>query len=180
MGFKISWYAVQGRTKAAALAIAGLVDTGVHEEVPESPYSATEFPGNWVIVWSEDFEFASAEHLGPLSVDGAILSCQLHEGIMYSAARFHENGKELWSVSHSSWEGLDNLEISGVPPAQLAGIRAEQIAKQREQEPMTESGMSVDHVWDVPVMLAASICGHRHDRLRYDWGRPQFTIAERG
>jgi hypothetical protein len=179
MGFKISWYAVQGRTKTAALAIAGLTDTGVHEEVPEASYSAAEFPRGWVIVWSEDFDFASAEHLALLSVHEVILSCQIHEGIMYSAARLHENGKEIWSVSHSSWEGRDNLEISGTPPTQLAGIRDEQFEKRREQESVAASGMSVDYVWNIPVMLAESICGHRHDRWRYDWGRPQFTIAER-
>ena len=56
-------------------------DTGVYEEVPDAPYSAAEFPGGWVIVWSNDFDFASAEHLAPLSVDKVILSCQIHEGI---------------------------------------------------------------------------------------------------
>jgi hypothetical protein len=99
---------------------------------------------------------------------------------MYSAARFHEDGNDVWSVSHSSWEGRDNLEISGTPPTQLASIRDEQFAKQRKQDSITKSGMSIDYVWDIPVMLAEAICGHRHDRWRYDWGRPRFTIAERG
>lgn len=179
MGFKISWYAIQGRTKAAALAISGLVDTGRPGDVSEARYSAAEFPGGWVIVWSEDCDFASPEHSAQFSAHETILSCQVHEGVMDSAARLHENGKEIWSVSYSSSEGCHDLAISGTPPPQLASIRKAQFAKQREHDSRAAGRMSVDHLWEVPVILAESICGHRHDHWRYDWGEPQFTIAER-
>ena len=98
---------------------------------------------------------------------------------MWSAVRLHEKGKEIWSVSHASWKDKCNLESSGMPPAQLAGIREEMLEKQREQDSITASGMSIYYVFDIPVMLAESICGHRHDLWRYDWGQPQFTIAKR-
>jgi hypothetical protein len=39
--------------------------------------------------------------------------------------------------------------------------------------------MAVDYVFDIPVDLAEAMTGYRHDRLRFTWGAPHFTIVKR-
>lgn len=102
MGFHISWIAFKGLKKAEALDIAGLRDTGTQDEANESPFSCAELPTGWTILFSNDFDYASPERAEAFAAKDAMLSCQIHEGIMYSGVRFHDHGHYIWSVSHFS------------------------------------------------------------------------------
>ena len=57
------------------------------------------------------------------------------------------------------------------------------LAKQKikdEKLPEHKTGfLGVDYVFEVPVMLAKSICEFRYDQGRYEWGKPAFAIAAR-
>jgi hypothetical protein len=177
MGFKISWVAVKSATKADVLEMAGLRDTVTLDPVCEAPFSCTELPTGWTILFSNDFDYASPERSEAFSARNIVLSCQIHEGVMYSGASFHDHGDHIWSVSHFSENGIMDVSVSGAPPAEFHAIRDNLLAKQSEPQ---IGPWEVDYVFDVPVELALAICGFRHDRSRFDWGEPRFTVARPG
>jgi hypothetical protein len=168
MGFKISWIGFDGPSKAEVLVIAGLRDTGQPDEFNETPLSGAEFPGGWFILFANNFDFVTPRRLSQLSANCRIVACQLHEGVMVSAAHGYERGNRLWELTHNGQEGVDDLSISGSPPPSFDAIR-----RRLAQEQESTTG-DVDYIFDIPVEVAGSICNYRHDRVMYDWGQPQF------
>lgn len=176
MGFSISWLAFEGATRSDVLAATGMRDTGVVDEVNEAPFSCAEIPTGWTVLYSNNYLYAPSRHLKRLSRNRRILACISEEHVMFSAASLYVNGDEAWAVYHYPQSGLFDLSVSGNPPAQFVDIRDRQIEKQRQAGGETSM---VDHVFDIPIALAADICGYRYDRCRFDWGKPAFTVAER-
>jgi hypothetical protein len=147
----------------------GLKDTGEPDEVNEAPFSGAEIPGGWFILFSNDFMFVSRERLAQLSVDCRIVGCQVHEGIMVSAAYGYEHGSRAWELAHNAQQSIYDLSVSGSPPPSFASIRQRLTQKQE-----TTAG-GVDYIFDIPVEVAAAVCKYRYGRLKFDWGVPQFT-----
>jgi hypothetical protein len=139
----------------------------------ETPFSGAEFPGGWFVLFSNDFGFVSSERLAQLSADCRIVACQVHEGIMFSAAYRYQGGRRVWKLAHNAQQSIYDLSISGLPPPSFESIRRRMTRKQ-EATP----GGGVDFIFDIPVEIAAAVCGFRHDRWTYEWGRPQFTRLE--
>jgi hypothetical protein len=179
MGFRISWLGFPRVPKVQVLALVGLVDTGQPDQANESSFSCAELPTGWTILWSNDFDFAAPEHVMALREGRGVLSCQIHAGIMYSAARWHRAAREVWEVTHDSSDGLYDLQVIGAAPPQLAAIRDRLTAEQNREDVTPPTMMKVDHIFDVPVALAEALCGFRHDRTRFDWGQPDFRAARR-
>jgi hypothetical protein len=173
MGFRISWIGFQGVIKDQALERLDLRDTGELDEANEAPFSAASIPGEWFILFSNDFLFASSERLVSLSRDCRTLACQVHEGIMVSNALSYERGVCVWQIMHNHQNGPDDLSVTGSPPEAFRSIRDRLMQLQDEQR-----GRGVDYVFDVPVETAAKMCGYRHDRVRFEWGKPNFTRLE--
>ena len=46
------------------------------------------------------------------------------------------------------------------------------------QKALARVKADVDFVFDVPVQLAAELCGYQHDRWKFDWGEPVFSRLE--
>jgi hypothetical protein len=95
--------------------------------------------------------------------------------MMASAAYGYRRGRRQWEVVHDSSYGRDDVAITGRPPPQLAEIHRRLADRNEKQDP--DAWPRVDYLFDVPVELAASETGYRHDRCRFDWGEPQFTAA---
>ena len=172
MSFKISWIGFEGIGKTRSLELAGLRDTGESDEANEAPFSGAEIPDGWFILFSNDFQFVSPERLGRLSLDCPIVACQVHEGVMVSAAYGYERGSCLWELVHDSQKSADDLSVSGSPPPSFQSIRQRQIEKQ--EATVGGESFKVDHIFDIPVEVAAAACGYRHDRWKFEWGEPQF------
>ncbi len=175
MGFSISWIAVSGKPKADILQSLSLADTAEPDDAHESPVSGAELPGGWYILFLNDMvhPFTAAAHLQRLSAGCKVLSCQVEEHVMASAACMYENGVQAWSVTHASENGAFDLAVEGAAPPSLEAIHAEMKAMQDE-----EGGdeADVDYIFDVPVSLAAAICGYRHDFAYLTSGEePSFT-----
>ncbi len=175
MGWKISWIGFHGLTKAEVLDTLGATDTGEWDEANDAPVSGAELPGGWYILFSNDFDFVSGSRLKVLSSRSQIVACQLHEGVMVSVAYGYVQGEPKWAVVHDSDRGIWDLTVSGSPPPGLPEIldrlRAEQTAAGGD-------GADVDFIFDVPVEVAAAVSGFRHDRWKYDWGEPRFTVLK--
>lgn len=174
MGFKISWLAFEGLKKQAVLDLLAFRDTGTADEANEAPFSAAELATGWTIVWSNDTAWVETRPIHDLGVHGRTIACQVHEGIMYSAAHGAEAGVEQWSVVHDAQDGLRHLEVAGVIPEAFGAIKAKAFADQDSDK----SG-EVDHIFDIPVELAFAITGFRYDLWDLPSGpRPHWTIVE--
>jgi hypothetical protein len=175
MGFKICWMAVQGVGKDELLSREHLQDTGRIDEAQEAPWSGAQLPDGWFLLWSNRFDDLSADRLARLSSGGRLVGCQVHEGVMESLAVGYSDGQEVWAVSHDSDRGPTDLTVRGRPPAGFKDIRMRLLEEQRVEN-LGEA--LVDYVVDIPIELANSICGYRHDRWKFDWGQPNFTELE--
>lgn len=173
MGFKISWLAFEGMTKPSMLELLDFRDLGTEDEANEAPFSAAQLASGWSVIWSNDFGWVETQALQWLGAHGRTLTCQVHEGIMFSAVHGTEENVERWSVQHDSERGLRDLQIAGTPPDALDGIKAKLLAEQDGSE-------DVDYVFDIPVELAFQLTGFRHDLWDYPQGKqPHFTMVER-
>jgi len=46
---------------------------------------------------------------------------------------------------------------------------------QKQQTTAGGETHSFDYTFDIPVEVAAAVCKYRHDRWKFEWGKPQFT-----
>ena len=175
MGFDISWVGFHGLTKPDVLEIIGGVDTGVVDEANEAPFSIAEGHGGWVILFSNDFEFVSEEVLESFSARGTVVACQVYEGAMVCSAYGYERGEMQWALMHNSENGIRDLSVFGSPPPEFASIR-DRLSK--EQDDNGGDGAEVDYYFDIPLATAEALCRYRHDRWKFEWGEPIFTVIE--
>jgi hypothetical protein len=173
MGFSISWLAFQGKPKDDVLTLISLRDTGQVDQTNESPVSAALLPTGWYLVFCNHYRFVTSEALARLSGDCSVLACKVHEGAMVSGSCFYKNGHRVWSVTHESGKGIYDLSIDGDLPGSFAGVR-DQLSKR--QDNAAGDKPRVDYIFDIPVQLAADLCGYRHDK--FNWGSPTFTRLE--
>ncbi len=173
MGFKISWIGFHGATKDQVLQTAGLRDTGEGDEANEAPFSGAEIPGGWFILFSNDFDFASPERVASFSSDCRIVACQVHEGIMASISYAIERGTSRWQIEHNSQKHSNDLSVTGSPPATFHSIQDRLRQLQADSQ-----APRANYIFEIPVETAESVCGYRHDRWRFAWGKPIFTRLE--
>jgi hypothetical protein len=169
VGFKISWVGFHGKGKTTVLEMVGLKDTEEPDEVNEAPFSGSDIPGGWFILFSNDFQFVSREHLAQLSVDCRIIGCQVHEGIMFSAAYGYERGKRVWELRYHAQQSIDDLSVFGSPPSSFELIR-QGLTRRQKARP--------GDIFDIPVEVAATICKYRCGQVQFEWGRSQFNRLE--
>ncbi len=176
MGFKISWIGFEGLNKAAALSRLSMIDTGVPDEANEAPFSMAQLPTGWTILFENAFRYPiDTSKLAALSVGTRLVACQVHEGVMFSYAIEFIDGECIWSMSHAPDEGPSDFTFAGSPPEGFEEIQMRLTAQQ------AKSGgehSDVDYIFDIPVEVAALLTGYRHDRWKFDWGEPEFTIVE--
>jgi hypothetical protein len=176
MGFSISWVAFENLSKAEVLMRTRFRDTGVPDEANEAPFSVAALPTGWVVLFSSDFDYGTAEHLAALSSGAVVVSCQVEEHVMFSAAHCSTDTREAWSVSHDSQRGRYDVVTRGALPSAFAPIK---MRLNSRQDDSGGAASDVDYTFDIPVELAAEMTGYRHDRWKFDWGRPNFTVVER-
>ena len=90
---------------------------------------------------------------------------------MVSAVSSWRDGVLSWSVVRDCESGLLNLEETGTLPADYPSIRARAIERQE-----ASVGQGVDYLFDVPVELAQSLVGYRHDEDVEGAGEEPFEV----
>ena len=166
MGLSISWIAVEAHRKDEAVSVLGLKDTGAECEPWNTGFSWSKLSTGWVLIYSDDTEFAAPDRLKRLSATGRAVSCVVEEHVMFSEARGYENGAEQWRVTHDSDKGIYSLEVTGTPPAAFEGIRA-RLVEQQDSEGGAKA--DVDFIFDIPLTLGEAICGFRPDEGDYSF-----------
>lgn len=163
MGWSSSWVAIQGGVETEILEHLGLVETGqeVQPGTRSAPFSWAELPQGWVVVFSEDFEWASSNRVLELSRFGLTVGCQFEDKVaMTSSICAARDGVELWRVFHDNEASIYRLDVTGEPPVALAAIRGRLF---EEQEKAGGEDAGVDYVHEIPFELAQAVCGYRHD-----------------
>lgn len=163
MGWSSSWVAIQGGAKTEILEHLGLVETGqdIQPGTGSAPFSLAELPQDWVVVFSEDFDWASTNRVLELSRFGLTVGCQFEDKVaMTSSICAARGGVELWRVFHDHEGSIYRLDVTGEPPVELAAIRGRLF---EEQEKAGGEDAGVDYVHEIPFELAQAVCGYRHD-----------------
>jgi hypothetical protein len=180
MGFSISWIAFKGVSKEDALTRVGLRDLAFEDGDNSAPFSAAALPTGWVVLFANDFDYGSPEKIRALAPEITVVACQAEEHVMFSAAHCALQHEIIWSVSHDGGQhGVYDLISTGTLPPEFPLIRERLRAAQDVEA--GSGGLAqwrVDHLFDIPVELACALTGYRHDRAIFDWGRPDFTVAE--
>jgi len=176
MGFKITWLAFHGKDKANVLDSMHLRDTGIVDEAMEVPICGASFPNDWTIIWLNQFAhpFGEDASLMLLSRACSVIACHIHEGTMFVAVQVYKDSKQQWAVIHDAQAGEFHLEVDGRPPGSLLEIAERRTKQQREDG----EASGIDYMFEIPLDVAESLCGFRHDLRRYDWGEPRFTELE--
>jgi hypothetical protein len=159
VGVCLSWFAVKGLSRDAALEELGLELTRQtpRDELPER-MGVAELSDEWLLFLTDDLEQAFEERFVSLSRHGPAIACALEEHVMYSEARGYEGGVETWRAVHDSSKGIYRIDVSGDPPEGFEQIHIE-ATRQQDAEGGEDAGC--DYMFDVPADVARSICGYK-------------------
>ena len=166
MGFALSWVAIKGKTRDAILGELRLRPTGRREEIPEAPLVGASSADGWYLIVAQGDE---QELLGPSVIErlargGEAVTCSVEEHVMYSEASGWRDGQRFWLVTHAGEDGPKDVAATGALPAAYAAIRDRLLA---QQQAAGGAKAEVDYLFDIPVDLAQSLVGFKHDQMHH-------------
>jgi len=123
-------------------------------------------PGWFVLVINRcNHDFVRPKSLERLSELGEVIACSVEEHVMWSSAELWRGGAQIWSIQHDAQKGMLDLDASGFIPEAYSAIRNE-YSERQEQEGGVEA--EVDYIFDIPLLVAKSIVGFKHDEAGTD------------
>lgn len=178
MGFSISWYAVREGSAQKLLDRLGLSPTGETEEVPESLISTAKLDTGWRIIWYNEYEcpFLRPEDLSVISNDQEVLMCLVEEHVMASSSELWTGGKRKWGIAHLGEDGPKGLSVEGDLPECFASIRREM---EKAQRAAGGDAAGVDHIFEIPLKVAQTLVGFKHDEDCPHMTEEQFVVLSR-
>lgn len=171
MGASLSWIAVKGRNAADLRAALSLSSTGRWSEFGEGQFCGADLDSGWTLIVMDgcDADFLREKTLDVLSKGCDLVGVSLEEHVMSSLAEGWHDGRRVWSVRYDSEKGVEHLEETGTLPEAYAAIKARAFQRQAGKD-----GEDVDYIFDVPLKLAQSLTGYKHD----EGGPDDFEILE--
>jgi hypothetical protein len=163
MGVSLAWVGVQAMSAAEVQATLGLTDTGSTGNYYDFPMGGVVIPNNWYLLAAKpcDHAIRSEPILSELSARSSVMACSIEEHVMFMSAALWRGGREVWSVQHRGGDyGETDLVVKGSPPDTFESLRARCFAA---QESASAADIRVDYVADIPLELARSFVGFRHD-----------------
>jgi len=162
MGVSLAWIGVQAMAAKDVQAALGLVETGASGGFYDFPIAGVALSNGYYLLTAKPCEHAicSERVLSELSSKASVVACSIEEHVMFMSAALWCGGKEVWSVQHRGGDyGDTDLVVKGVLPENFEEVRAGCFAAQ-------EAGgdsIGVDYVADIPLLLAKSMVGYKHD-----------------
>jgi len=179
MGFAVTWFAVREEHANKLLEQLGLSSAAETEEFPESLISAARLNTGWRVIWYNEYgcPFMRPEDLARLSQEYDVLMCLVEEHVMASSSEFWSSGHRKWWISHEGIDGPKGLSTDGTLPDCFASIRSELEEAQR-----AEGGedADVDYIFDIPLKVAQSIVGFKHDEHCPHLTEDRFVVLSKG
>jgi hypothetical protein len=182
MGYAISWIAFQDKTAAQAAELLGLFPSGRLEQEPESMFCGVRLDNGWYVVVINEYghKFVHEHSLQRVSAAADVVAAAIEEHVMCSSAEAWKSGSLIWRVAHAPESSRRHLEEHGSLPGQYLAVRERLLAAQQRED---EGAREVDYVFDVPLELAKTIVGFKHDRMindRFEVLKPVTATAGRG
>jgi hypothetical protein len=162
MGFSITWFAVPEANAESFLRGLDLVDSGQTEEFPDSLICTARMDTGWQVLWYNKFEcpFLDQDVVVALSKTHEILVCTVEEHCMDCAATLWRGGRRLWHLHYDGSRGPKGLDVDGDLPPCLPAIKDEM---EREQLAAGGDKAGVDMIFEIPVRVAKTLTGFKHD-----------------
>lgn len=161
MGYGLSWVAVAPTVEPKLFERFGLKQGEETAELAEFDLSGARLPNWYVLVADRSDALVDQTLLQQLSRHGRVIAAMVEEHVMFSSAEEWANGERVWGAIHVSDAGLYHIGVEGALPEAYAAIHQRHFDKQ-EQDGGKDAG--VDHIIDIPLELAASVTGYRHDQ----------------
>jgi hypothetical protein len=163
MGFRISWIATEA-SEENVLAALDAVKTGETDAYPDFDLCVVTAKPGWTVIWSNDEVFFDDARCMALSREFPLLGVHVNETVMYSDARWFDGGGLVWKIWHEGDEDPAHLARIGPLPDQAAEIEQAKRAEQKRDDE-ANPGDGVDIIFEIPLALAASYCGFKHDEF---------------
>jgi hypothetical protein len=162
MGYTLSLLALKCPDPDAALSDLKIERTGELCVYPRAPLSGYTLPGGWYLVVGNRAAHRLLEPrvLELISRKYPVIACSIEEHVMFSSAEQWLAGSVVWRAVHEGENGPRNLETSGTLPASFQSIADAHVAAQ-EADGGDEA--EVDHYFRIPLEIARSIIGFKHD-----------------
>jgi hypothetical protein len=174
MGISLAWVGVQAMTAGDVQSTIGLTDTGLSGHYYDFPIVGLAIPNNWYLLAAKSCDHAIRSNpiLSKLSARTSVIACSIEEHVMFMSAALWRDSREIWSVQHRGGDyGDTDLIVKGALPDTFDDVRARCFAA---QESASATGVGVDYVADIPLELARSIVGFRHDEINPGIGDKSF------
>jgi hypothetical protein len=165
MGFSITWCAVPEKHAAGFLQALGLSPTGETEkDVPSSLITTARLDTGWQLLLYNKYQcpFLQESDLRRLSADHDVLFCLVEEHVMTSSSEMWSGGKRKWWLSHEGENGPKGLSVDGEPPESYLEIRRDM---EQSQAAAGGDAANVDYIFEIPVKVAQSLVGFKHDEI---------------
>jgi hypothetical protein len=118
------------------------------------------------VIWSNKYDCPILTK-GLLTFDGGhdVVVCHIEEHVMASSAEMWVSGTRRWWLSHEGVDGPEGLKTDGVLPQCFSAIQ-----KEMEDAQRAEGGEAadVDYIFDIPLKVAQTLVGFKHDE-NYEW-----------
>jgi hypothetical protein len=164
MGFSITWCAVPEDRADQFIQTLRLSPTGQTEEIPESLDCMAKLDTGWRVIWHNKYgcSYLKPKDLARLSTDHDVILCLIEEHVMATSAELWSKGKRKWWLSHEGENGPKGLEVDGDPPESYQAT-----AKEMEALQLAEGGdkAEVDYISEIPLDVAKSLVGFKHDEI---------------
>lgn len=162
MGASLSWVVRIGASRDETLALMGLSPSGKRALLASQALQGLALPdGNYLVVARGcEHEIVSDRSLAALSTRSDVIACSLEEHVMCCDCSFWRHGRRLWRVEHDGQQSMRHLESEGELPAAFNDIRNR---AEREQDAEDADAHEVDFFFEVPLQLARSLVGFKHD-----------------
>jgi len=175
MGYSLAWLAIQGKAPHVVLEALGLAGSGTFEPIPESELVAATLPNGWYLIIADDVHVAPDPALQQLTESCEAVTCFVEEHVMFSTASGWRDGHCIWTITHESERGIDHLEVSGELPGEFPAIRDRLQANQQAEDAISPA---CDYIFDIPVSVAESLTGYRHDVEIPEIGDQRFEVLK--
>jgi hypothetical protein len=165
MGVSLSWIGIQTAIPGEVHAKLGLSETGASGDYYDFQMAGLVLPTNWYLLTAKrcDHPILSDRVLSELSVGTQVVACSIEEHVMYQMAVLWSDGRETCRVQHRGGDhGIMDLVVNGSPPKIFDNLRSEHSARQLAAG---GANANVDHIADIPLELARSMVGFKHDEV---------------
>ena len=95
---------------------------------------------------------------------------------MASSSELWDRGKRRWAIAHLGEDGPKGLAVEGDLPECFAPIRREMEEAQRAAG---GDAAGVDHIFEIPLKVAQTLVGFKHDEVCPHMTDEQFVVLSR-